>query len=823
MLDHDISARDAHRLLSTHDDAPGHRLDAPGIGGLTRRSFLQAIAAGAIGGGLLGATGREVPWGEARAAFAAAPLGPTDGILVTIMLYGGNDGLNMVVPYTDGSYYSQRPRLAIPAETVLPIDGEYGFHPSLGFLSSQYAAGTVALVQGVGYPSPDLSHFTSMGTWMSGRFGGGAAGSGWLGRWLDGVADGSGVSAVTIDTTVPLHLVGERYRAAAISVRGGGFGTEMQPRDQRMYDGLRGLSATSGGRGTWHDLYASTFRTQLDVASASLPAFAAPLPGGKLADKLTIAARLLNAEIGLRVVDVGLQTFDTHSNQAFDHDQLMRELDAGLRSFFDTLAPDLRNRVTLLTLSEFGRTSWANDSGGTDHGTASTLLVVGDTVRGGMYGEQPSLSQLGQWNRLEHTVDFRAVLGSVIDGCLGGGGSTVVGGAFDDLGLFGSGPGAEVPLIVLPPAAPSGFVPLDPVRVFDTRDGTGGRRSPLRGGSTWKVPLAGVAGVPADAVAVAMNLTAVDATRPTYVCAYPAGEARPITSNLNPMPGVATPNLVVVRLGTGGAAALFNNAGSVHLVADVVGYFTPSSTVGLQPLDPSRLLDTRDGTGGRVGPIGQGEAIDLQVAGRGGVAADSVAVLLNVTATDPTAASFLTVWPSGRSRPFTSSVNMAAGQTVPNLVVARLGASGQVSIFNNTGSTNVVVDVLGAFGTGATSRFVSVTPSRALDTRDGIGGAAERIGRNERYLPLAGRCGVPASGVGAVLLNVTLVEPSADTYLTVYPSTRPLPLASNLNARSGQVVPNMVVARLGPDGGATVFNHAGSAHVVADVMGYFTV
>jgi hypothetical protein len=151
-----------------------------------------------------------------------------------------------------------------------------------------------------------------------------------------------------------------------------------------------------------------------------------------------------------------------------------------------------------------------------------------------------------------------------------------------------------------------------------------------------------------------------------------------------------------------------------------------------------------------------------------------------------------------------------------------VGAGGKVSIFNQSGSTHVIADVLGCFGGGATSKFVTVSPARVLDTREGIGAPPARLGGGALTLQLAGRGGVPLSGATAVLLNVTAVAPSAGTYLTVFPTGIERPLASNLNAAVGQVVPNMVIARLGPDGAAAIFNNSGVVDLVADVMGYFT-
>ena len=816
MLDPDISTAAAKRLLSAPADEPS---------GLSRRTFLQAVAMGAIGGTALGSFGTDWLGGPAGSAAAAAPIGTNDGVLVTIMLYGGNDGLNTVVPYADSAYYAQRSSVAIPANQVLALDSRVGLHPNLGFLKSMYDTGDVAVVQGVGYPNPDLSHFTSMGVWMAGRFGNLPPSSGWIGRWLDGLPVAAAeLAAATIDSSVALHLIGEQRRAVAISPYGDMFGSTTSDQDVRMYNGMRALAASSAGRGPWHDMFATTLRTQLDMATEVLPAFDPGLPENDFAKKLTIAARLINANVGLRVVDVSLDGFDNHDGERANHDQLMADFDAGVRAFYDTLLPQHRDQVTLLTMSEFGRTPYANDSGGTDHGTASDLFVIGPKVVGGLYGAQPRLAGLGRWDRPKSTVDFRSVLGTVVDGWLGGGGSTIVNGTFENLGLFSGGPSSVVsgPVVVLPPASPSGLVAVSPTRVIDTRDGTGGRSTPLGAQESWKFVVAPRFGVPADAVAVALNVTTTDATQPTFVTVHPFGEQRPLSSNLNPVPGKATPNLVISRVGVDGAIEFFNNAGTVNVVADLVGWFTVASDVGLVPLAPARLLDTRDGTGGTLGAVTGGSSIDVQVAGQGGVPTNAVAVALNVTATEPTAASYLTVWPAGDARPLASSVNMAPGETVPNMVIARLGANGCVSVFNNGGASHVVIDVLGAFVPGAPARFGPVSPSRVVDTRDGVGAPRARIERADVGVRLAGRGGVPDTGVSAVLMNITAVAPSAGTYVTVYPAGQARPVASNLNAAAGQVVPNMVLARLGTGGGTVLYNNTGALDIVADVMGYFT-
>ncbi len=797
------------------------------INGWTRRGFLQAVGMGAFSGVALGGFA-DILGFDVQDAWAASPIGPTDGVLVNIVLFGGNDGLNTVVPYTNGLYYDHRGSVAIPAAQVIPLDATYGLHPNLPYLKSLWDVGWLGIVHGVGYPNPDLSHFTSMAIWMNGRFGGGAPTSGWVGRWLDGQPAASAEMAVaTIGWSVPLHLQGVTRRGLGIPPNGDLFGAGTADYEQRVYNGMRNYSSAPAGRGQGHDMFASVLKTQLNVATDVAPIFT-PSPGGsEFVQKMTEAARLINANLGFRVIDLGLDSFDTHDGQPGDHADLLTDLNDGLAAFYGTLDPYWRNRVTIATMSEFGRTVYGNESLGTDHGTANVLFVIGQMVRGGHYGSAPSLALANEWDRLPHTVDFRNVFGTNIDGWLGGGASTILNGSYENLNFFWGAPGSAphsgaLPPIIGGPSGPTEFVSLSPTRVLDTRNGTGGRNSALKQGETWTFKITGLGGVPNSAVAVAMNLTGVSGPLATYVTAWPGGLVRPPTSNLNLAPLTAAPNLAIVRLGVAGDVSFFNSSGTVHLLADVVGYFRDGNDVGLEPLFPDRLLDTRNGIGGFTGKIGAGQTIDLQVAGLGGVSGDPEAVALNVTATAPTTTSYLTLWPSGETRPNASSVNMAAGQTVPNMVLARLGSNGKISIFNNAGATHVIVDVLGCFDTDASGRYVALNPSRVLDTRSGLGAPLARVGQTPIEVTLLGRGGVPVESVAGVMLNVTAVMPTAATYVTVYPGSSDLPTASNLNLTTGQVLANMVLARLGPDGTVLLYNSAGVVDLIADVVGYFT-
>ena len=249
-------------------------------------------------------------------------------------------------------------------------------------------------------------------------------------------------------------------------------------------------------------------------------------------------------------------------------------------------------------------------------------------------------------------------------------------------------------------AAGAGYHAVTPGRLLDTRDGAG---VPVGPNGRLDLQVTGRGGVPGSGVsAVVMNLTAVSPTAGTFVTAWPAGQARPLASNLNVVAGQTAPNLVVVAVGAGGKVSLFNLAGAVHLVADVAGWYGDGTEAGgdrFHAFSPNRLLDTRSGNGAPAAPIGPLAPLELQVTGRGGVpAVDVAAVILNVTVTQPTASTHLTVWPSGEARPLASNLNFGPGQTVANLVAVGVGAGGKVSIYVAGGVSHVVVDVAGWYG-----------------------------------------------------------------------------------------------------------------------------
>lgn len=401
-----------------------------------------------------------------------------------------------------------------------------------------------------------------------------------------------------------------------------------------------------------------------------------------------------------------------------------------------------------------------------------------------------------------------------------------------------AGPGAATAMLRLytPPGEPrpatafSGadgeYTGITPTRVADTRDGG----TPLGPGAAGEVQVGGIGSIPATGVlAVAVNLTVVAPSEATYLAAYPSGEARPFVSNVNAAAGQTTPNLAIVRVGAGGRITLFNAAGHAHVVADVVGYFAGAGgTAGgrFHPLTPARLLDSRDGTA-----LGSGELRALAVRGRGGVPAGATAVALTVTAVAPGADTFITVFPSDRLRPFSSNLNPVAGRTVANLVFSRIGADGNIALYNEAGRTDLIVDVVGYWDelrTSEAGRYVPFQrPFRYYDSRlqDGpVQPAFLRSLRLAGFPASSPMIPLPDDGAMAVAYNLTATNTTAAGYLTAFPGTIGTvpPPTSNLNFAAGQTAASLAVTGYGADGEISVFNPAGSTDVVIDVAGFFT-
>ena len=372
----------------------------------------------------------------------------------------------------------------------------------------------------------------------------------------------------------------------------------------------------------------------------------------------------------------------------------------------------------------------------------------------------------------------------------------------------------------LPPLGPERVVAISPTRVLDSRDGTGGSASPWGAGEARTVKVAGAGtGVPTDATAVLLNLTAVLPSAPTHLTVWRAGTTKPGVSNLNVPAGVVRPNLVFAEVDDDGQVNVANNSGEVHLVGDVVAYRSRvggADRGGLVAVTPTRVLDSRDGTGGWSSPwpATTTRTVSLDAA----VPADAVAVVVNLTATGPSAATHLTMAPAG-SVPLASNLNVAAGETAANLVVVPLGVGRAISVYNNSGSVDVVADLVGYVSTTSSAELAPVTPKRLADSRDGTGTAATRWGAGEARSVVV-RGGSTGVGVAsdAVFVNLTAVLPSQATHLTAWPSGVAKPLASNLNLSAGDVRANLALVPVGSGDAIDVANNSGTTDVIVDVM-----
>ena len=374
--------------------------------------------------------------------------------------------------------------------------------------------------------------------------------------------------------------------------------------------------------------------------------------------------------------------------------------------------------------------------------------------------------------------------------------------------------------VFLVPAAPtavaadppvSTFTSRSPVRVLDTRTGTGtgGTTSPVGPGGTLTLDLA--AQVPATATAVVLNVTGVTPTAATFITVYPGGTSRPTASSLNLPAGDIRANQVTVALSADRKITLYNHAGNAHIVADLAGHYATGAGARFTALPPNRFVDTRDSS-----PLGPGGSRVLDLTNR--VPRSATAVTFNLTATNPTASTFVTAWPTGTTRPTASNVNVPIGDTRPNLVTVALGADRKVSLYNNAGNVDAVVDLTGFYTPDYGAAFLPMSPTRVLDTRNGTDGPVGTAGKIDVGLP----SGLPLTTTGAVL-NVTGVDATAGTYVTAWAAEYGQPDTSTLNLAAGQTAANAAVVAFGPMLGLQLYNHNGNVHLVADLAGVFAV
>lgn len=380
------------------------------------------------------------------AAFGAEQRGET--ILVVVQLSGGNDGLNTVIPYRDDRYRAARPSLVQDASTVVKLDNDLGLHQSLRGFGKLLEAKRLAIVQGVGYPNPNRSHFESMDIWHTCRMDAAAAkadrSTGWLGRSLDARKTlGETDSAIALhlgQEVQPLALAGQSVQCPSIrsldQFRLDTAGSEARRqliesslRHQRTLDNdlLKFVSARSTG--------ALEVSRRMEAAAQDYKTDV-KYPQSGLAEKMKQIAQLIDAGLETRIYYVALDGFDTHSDQAGAHAALLEQVGGALAAFAEDLAGHGHlDRVATLVFSEFGRRVKENASRGTDHGAAAPLFVVGSKVKAGLLGKYPDLSNLDDGD-LKHHTDFRSIYAALLQNWLGWNAETGIVGAFKPYDLF---------------------------------------------------------------------------------------------------------------------------------------------------------------------------------------------------------------------------------------------------------------------------------------------------------------------------------------------------------------------------------------------------
>jgi uncharacterized protein (DUF1501 family) len=375
---------------------------------ISRRRFL--IASGVTGGAALIAGSSAVTWSQLHDSAASAPRTAGDPVLVVLTMYGGNDGLNTLIPYADSAYHDARPDLAYKPEDVLHLGDGLGLNPALKGLAKLWQHNQLAIVRGVGYPKPDHSHFRSMDIWQTASPAAPTR-TGWIGRWLDATGDDP-VRAVNVGSVLPPLAVGAKSTAAALSVGK----TKQLP--SAISTALAGLGAADSADTAAKAMVCESYRAQRTVASVFDPVVGGEQSddesGDSLKAQLDVVAQCIKAGVPTKVYAVSLDGFDTHADEKGTQQSLLATLDLSLSGFLADLAAGPHGRdVVVLAYSEFGRRVAANASQGTDHGTAGPVFIAGTPVRGGFYGDQPSLKDLDDGD-LKTTVDFRAVYGELL-------------------------------------------------------------------------------------------------------------------------------------------------------------------------------------------------------------------------------------------------------------------------------------------------------------------------------------------------------------------------------------------------------------------------
>ncbi len=427
---------------------------------VSRRHFLL----GAAGTAAASAVGLDLAWsGGHRSPAAATDLAPSDATVVLCTLYGGNDGLNTVIPYNSSAYQSLRPSLAYQPGDVIPLDGTLALHPSLAGFKKLWDSGQLAIIRGIGYPEPQLSHFRSMDIWQS-AVPDTDVSTGWVGRWMDATG-ADPLRAISVGDLLPMMMTGERALGAAVPVTPmvipgdsalvKDFATLCTPTGseppvlaaiaQSGSDLLRVYATVSAamGKSDPYDTTTSAVGTFDPTGSSSVGATPAPSTpaaatgaASSLGAQFDVVNKLITAGLPTKVYEVSQQTYDTHADEKANQAKLLAELDAAVTTFVEQMANDPNGRHSVVVMySEFGRRAQSNASGGTDHGAASIAFIAGPAVKGGYYGEYPDLTKLDENGNLVFNTDFRSVYATLLARVIGEDPKVSLGGSFPLLGF----------------------------------------------------------------------------------------------------------------------------------------------------------------------------------------------------------------------------------------------------------------------------------------------------------------------------------------------------------------------------------------------------
>jgi uncharacterized protein (DUF1501 family) len=406
---------------------------------ITRRTLLKQGAAVVAVGLAVPPWLSKMVWADNGAAMGFHKDVPDDRILVVVQLTGGNDGLNTVIPYADSSYLVNRPNIGVPDSQVLHLSDAIGLNPAMTGMKQLWDNKQLAIVQGVGYPNPNRSHFRSMEIWQT------AAPErmeteGWIGRYLDAIRDGrvSPLTGINIGTEADPAFTSAH--AAVPTIQGlANFGViyPSTPDGDARAAILRQLQTSQSNtpygallQQTGDELYESADKIRIATAGYRSPVTYGNNSFGKGMQEI---ATLISADMGTKVYYISFNGFDTHTNQVKRQPVLLGQLSDGLNSFMqDMTAMGKQDKVMVMCFSEFGRRVHENAGGGTDHGTASEMFLVGSGINSGLYGNYPSLTDLDQGD-LKFSTDFRSVYATVLDRWMGADSERVLGEKFDNL------------------------------------------------------------------------------------------------------------------------------------------------------------------------------------------------------------------------------------------------------------------------------------------------------------------------------------------------------------------------------------------------------